>query len=330
MSLNEPATVLVDLDKAISLDLSYVKAYTRKFNHLLWLGELATAEQLIDQMRQIDKENSQIEQLAARISAIKYNEGIYNKAIDKGDYREALHYIDNIVKTCGHSQQVQLKRAEALAHCLRHEEVIGIVDSILRKDVTNSEAYFIRGLSLYYQDNLEKALAHFEKALKFEPEHRKSIRFLKMARSFRNIKEQGKSAVSSGDLNKAVEFYKEALNVDPTHRIGNAKVHFNLSIVYGRQKKHKEAIKECDLAIELDRNYDKAYMKRGSLNDELENYEESVRDYETVYKKLKSKETKEALDRGKAMLARSKRKNYYKILGIPKTGELGSLKVSLC
>ena len=65
-------------------------------------------------------------------------------------------------------------------------------------------------------------------------------------------------------------------------------------------------------------------MKRGSLHDELENYEESVRDYEFLYKKLKTREVKEALDRGKALLARSKRKNYYKILGIPKTGALSS------
>lgn len=234
MSLSDPDTVLTDLDKAIALDSGYLKAYTRKFNHLLSFGKLDLAEQTVDQIRQIDKDNSQIEQMVSRISSIKYNESVYNKAIDKGDYREALHYVDNILKVCSHSQHVQLKRAEALAFCLRHEEVIGIVDSILRKDVTNSEAYFIRGLSLYYQDNLDKALAHFEKALKLEPEHRKSISFLKKARTFRNIKEQAKTALTKGELTKAIEFYREALNIDPAHRIGNSKCHLNLAIVYGR------------------------------------------------------------------------------------------------
>lgn len=89
-----------------------------------------------------------------------------------------------------------------------------------------------------------------------------------------------------------------------------------------QQNKHNEAIKECDFAIELDKNYDKAYHKRGHLNELLENYEESVRDYELLYKKLKTKDTKENLDRSKTLLARSKRKNYYKILGIAKTGKL--------
>lgn len=234
MSLGEPDTVLADLDKAITLDSGYLKAYTRKFNHLLSLGELASAEQTVEQIRQIDAKNAQIEQLVSRITSIKYNESVYNKAIDKGDYREALHYIDNIQKVCTHSQHVQLKRAEAMAHCLRHTEVLDVVDLILRKYPTNSEAYYIRGLSLYYQDNMDKALAHFEKALKLEPEHRKSIRFLKKARSFRSLKEQGKDALTKGDLNKAAELYKEVLGVDSTHRIANAKIHLNLSIVYGK------------------------------------------------------------------------------------------------
>lgn len=67
-------------------------------------------------------------------------------------------------------------------------------------------------------------------------------------------------------------------------------------------------------------------MKRGSLYDELEMYEESVRDFEFLYKKLKTKETKDCLDKAKLLLARSKRKNYYKILGVPKTGKKDCLK----
>ena len=62
-------------------------------------------------------------------------------------------------------------------------------------------------------------------------------------------------------------------------------------------------------------------MKRASLYDDLEMYEESVRDYELLYKKLKTKETKDYLEKAKIQLMRSKRKNYYKILGISKTGK---------
>ena len=321
MGMNEMISILDDLDKAIGLDSGYLKAYTRKFNYLVLIGELKRAEQMIDKIKELDKDNKQIDALATKIANIKYNQSLYEKAIDKKDFREALYYVDNILTICTSSINFKLQRAESLAFLLRHEEVLDVVDAILRKDNTNSEAYFIRGLSLYYQDNLEKAIAHFQQALRTEPEHKKTMAFYKRVKKIKNLKEQGKESVSKNDLNRAVNLYKEALAIDENHKLGNAKLFFNLSVVYGKQGKANEALIECNNAIKLDSNYDKAYMKRASLYDELEMYEECVRDYELLYKKLKTKETKDHLERAKLTLLKSKRKNYYKILGIAKTGK---------
>lgn len=62
-------------------------------------------------------------------------------------------------------------------------------------------------------------------------------------------------------------------------------------------------------------------MKRGMLNDELENYKASAEDYELLYKKLRTKETKSAYERARLMSIKTNEKNYYKILGVQKTGE---------
>lgn len=91
-----------------------------------------------------------------------------------------------------------------------------------------------------------------------------------------------------------------------------------------QQNKRKEALYECDRAIELDPNYDKAYMKRAILHEELENYKASADDYELLYARLKTRELKIAYERAKLMSIRTKNeKNYYKILGVAKEGEWG-------
>lgn len=234
MSLNELATVVNDLDKAISLDPGYLKAYTRKFNYLISIGNLSMAKQVITQIESVDKDNKEVAKLVDKINNIKYNEDLYEKAISKNEHREALFYIDNLLNLCPQSIHLKLKKAESLAYLLRHEDVISIVDGILRKDTTNSDGYFIRGLSYFYQDNLEKAIAHFQQALRCEPEHKKSHLFFKRAKLIKQLKEQGKDAVTKGDFNKAIEHYKEALNVDSNNKLGNAKLYFNLSVVYGK------------------------------------------------------------------------------------------------
>lgn len=42
------------------------------------------------------------------------------------------------------------------------------------KEALNSDALFVRGLSLYYQDNIEKAQQHFQQVLRLNPDNSKA------------------------------------------------------------------------------------------------------------------------------------------------------------
>jgi DnaJ family protein C protein 7 len=70
----------------------------------------------------------------------------------------------------------------------------------------------------------------------------------------------------------------------------------------------------------------KAYLKRGKLHQDLEMFEESVRDYEYVCKKEKTLEHKRLLDAAKLELKKSQRKDYYKILGIDRAASEDEIK----
>merc|ERR1712029_1004118 len=60
---------------------------------------------------------------------------------------------------------------------------------------------------------------------------------------------------------------------------------------------------------------------------ETEQYEEAVRDYESVFKSDKSNtEYRQLLQEAKLELKKSKRKNYYKILGVEKTANDDEIK----
>ena len=45
---------------------------------------------------------------------------------------------------------------------------------ILRMDSMNADAVYVRGLCLYYQDQLDKAFQHFQQVLRLAPDHKKA------------------------------------------------------------------------------------------------------------------------------------------------------------
>ena len=42
---------------------------------------------------------------------------------------------------------------------------------LLRMDEMNADAVYVRGLCLYYDDNMDKAFQHFQHVLRLNPDH---------------------------------------------------------------------------------------------------------------------------------------------------------------
>lgn len=129
-----------------------------------------------------------------------------------------------------------------------------------------------------------------------------------------------------GRWQQALNLYNEALTVDKHNKAVNAKLYFNIATVRSKLNQIKEAAEACTAALELDDNYVKALLRRAKCYTELEEFEEAVKDYERLYKIDKSKENKQLLHEAKIALKKSKRKDYYKILGIDKTASEDEIK----
>ena len=92
-------------------------------------------------------------------------------------------------------------------------------------------------------------------------------------------------------------------------------------------KKLKESIQDCTSALELDEKYFKAILRRAKSYMDLEMYDEAVRDYESANKMDRgNQEVRQLLQQAKLELKKSKRKDYYKILGVGKDANDDEIK----
>ena len=99
------------------------------------------------------------------------------------------------------------------------------------------------------------------------------------------------------------------------------------SICITQLKKLKESIQDCTSALDLDENYFKAILRRAKSYMDLEMFDEAVRDYEQAHKMERGNhEVRQLLQQAKLELKKSKRKDYYKILGVSKDANDDEIK----
>jgi len=218
-------------------------------------------------------------------------------------------------------------RAECLVWLGRIEEAQQVANEIVHLDNLNADAVFVRGLCLYYRDRTDNAFAHFQQVLRLAPDHRRAKEFFKTAKLLIQTKQEGNDAFKAGRLQEAFDKYSNALELDSRNNLTNAKLHCNRATVLAKLNKTADSLAECTKAIELDPSYVKAYLRRAKCHTDLEHYEEAVYDYEKVSSLDKSnQEYKQLLSDAKMALKKSKRKNYYKILGVEKSANDDEIK----
>jgi DnaJ family protein C protein 7 len=106
------------------------------------------------------------------------------------------------------------------------------------KEQTNSDALFVRGMCLYYQDNAEKAFQHFQRVLQYSPDHLKAKSFFKKAKSLQKTKGLGNDAFKAGKWQEAYDLYTESLTIDPNNKVINATLYFNRATTCSKVNHH--------------------------------------------------------------------------------------------
>lgn len=92
-------------------------------------------------------------------------------------------------------------------------------------------------------------------------------------------------------------------------------------------RKYQEAIEDCNKSINLVPSYLKAFTRRATCYMQLEQYEEAIRDYQRALDlDPENSDLERNLREAKLELKKSKRKNYYKILGVPKDVDENEIK----
>lgn len=216
----------------------------------------------------------------------------------------------------------QLMRGEAylkMGNVNALGEAANVAMNMLRSNNQDPDALVLRGRVLYAQGENDKSIQHFRQALNCDPDFKDAVKYLRMVQKLERTKEEGNAAFKSGRYQEAIDTYTKALEVDPSNKNTNSKILQNRALCHTRLKNWTSAIADCDKALELDPGYTKARKTRAKALGEGGNWEEAVREYKAIHDANPAEPgIAKEIRNAELELKKSKRKDYYKILGIEK------------
>lgn len=174
MMLLQFAQALEDARTSVQLDASFVKGYIRVAKCCVALGDVVSAKQALIRAKELEPQNGAVD---AEMSNVTTLEKFSSDAVDayaNKDYRKSLYCLDRALSLATASRQLKISRSECLAFLGRYAEAQELANDLLRQDSMCADAIYVRGLCLYYEDNVDKAFSHFQQVLRFAPDHQKA------------------------------------------------------------------------------------------------------------------------------------------------------------
>ncbi|XP_011207896.1 dnaJ homolog subfamily C member 7 isoform X2 [Bactrocera dorsalis] len=326
MMLSNYINALSDARQAVRLDPKFDKAYARIAKCCLIMGDMIGSEQAIKKVLELDSQSNAVKVEQQGMQQLRQLEKTIQTNYDSKAYRNVVYYLDSALAIAPACLRYRLLKAECLAFLGRCDEAVDIAVSVMKLDTTSADAIYVRGLCLYYTDNLEKGILHFERALQLDPDHKKAKEMRNKSKALKEMKENGNTLFKSGRFREAQTIYTEALKIDEFNKDINSKLLYNRALVNSKIGSLRDAIADCTRVLEINSQYLKALLLRARCYNDLEKFDECVNDYEAALQLQKTPEIKKLLRDAKLALKKSKRKDYYKILGISRNATEDEIK----
>ncbi|KAK9724074.1 hypothetical protein RND81_05G046000 [Saponaria officinalis] len=319
---------LEDLNAAIDADPTLSEAYSHRAKLLRQLCRYEDSEIDYKKFLELKPGNAaaekELSQLHQAQSALKTASSLF----DSGDFKKALEHVDKVVLVFSPAcSKAKILKVKLLLASKDYSGAISESGYILKEDEDNLDALLIRGRAYYYLADHDVAIRHYQKGLRLDPEHSE----LKKAYfGLKNLLKKTKSAednVEKGKLRVAVEDYKAALALDPNHVAHNVHLHLGLCKVLVKLGRGKDALGSCSEVLDIDEELTEALVQRGEAKLLTEDWEGAVEDLKAAAQKSpQDRSIREALMRAEKALKLSKRKDWYKILGVSKMASVQEIK----
>jgi len=226
----------------------------------------------------------------------EYFSAIGDLMFEHKDISGSVPWIQKAIKLNPDDIKAHLKMAKMFLFIKDYEKGFSEVNIVLRHDVYNPEAYFLKGMMYKEMKDSSKAISSFLTSVQVDPDYRASIIQLGQLYAMQKnpialkyydnafkldttdvfpLYAKGVFYKDNNDYEKAKAAYKDAIIRDPQY----ADAYFNMGWVLIQQDSLEKAKHQYDYVTKIEPNNAVAYYNRGLCSEMMHNKQDAINDY---------------------------------------------------
>lgn len=250
-----------------------------------------------------------------------------DNAYSRAQWSQARELYSEVIKYAEYATSLMMKRSLCNYHLGDLYDTIADTGKVLKVESDHIEALELRGGAYYILGELEAAMNHYRRGLKYDPEHKGCKDGYRLIKKITTFTQKAEKSRSSRDYPSEIKHLVNLAAVDPAHNTIIPKAYLDLAEAYKNNKQYTEAAESAKVCIERDDGNAAAYRILGQIHMEKEEYAEAGQRFRRASELSPGDNSiKDELMKAEAALKQSSQKDYYKILGISRRANPKQIK----
>jgi len=323
LAMSKARAALPDLNQVINLQPSFLKARLLRGNLLMKMGRFNDAQTDYEAVL-AREDHAEAKNKIEEIRPLRRNVNHASALIQQKQFNHAVELLNKVIDSCPFNAEFRELRANALENLGELRKAISDLKPTVILRLDNREAYLKMSVLWYKLGDIEQSLEEVRQCLKLDQEHKLCKAHYKHVKKINKTFLKGKQYMGESDWTEAIKRFEKVLTMEPN--VPNLTVEMKLKICECFMKwgaNLPRALDACYKSIRIMQPKDPraalCYIYLAYVHQRYGKYHTAVGDLKKAmqiddnYPGLKKK-----LEEAQRMLKQSQKKDYYKILGVPR------------